>query len=190
MHLHLNITSMNKDDYKIVKRKIVFDSPKIRVVTSEIKLPNGVVANWYHITGDEIVAAVVVDDAQNIYLAREWRVAVEDFIYSLPAGATKANTEKERKQEINRELQEEIGFKAKNIEKLVEVYSNSHNNRKLHVYLATNLEKSSLEDDDSEIVGIEIVPLTKIIEFLTQDNIYTTGSTLAAIFLAMNRINL
>lgn len=175
----------SKTEYKVLEQHIVFDSPKIKVMTSSIKLPNGVETLWSHVTGDEIVAAVAVDAEDNIYLAKEWRIAAEDFIYSLPAGATEAKNEDERILEINRELQEEIGMKGNQIEKLTEMFSESHNNRKFHVYLVTDLEKSPLASDEAEIVGTHRIKIQEAIQFLTRKDIITTGTTLAGILLAL-----
>jgi len=106
---------------------------------ARVRLPNGKITKWGYIKLRDAVAIVAVDKKKNVYLTKQWRLAWKRNILSLPAGAVKSNaTEKERIQKVKQEMQEEIGFKAVKITKLVSSITHGSSIRsKFHIYLAT-----------------------------------------------------
>jgi len=180
---------LKKEDYKILERKIIGKSSKIDLVRKKIKLPNNKIVEWYHVEGADIVAAIVLTDNNKVILNKEYRVAADDIIVEIPAGKTNAKNEKERIKELNRELQEEIGYKAKKIEKLTTALRSPHNSRRVHIYLATDLEKSTLKPDSGELIETIKLPLEKAIETVTSEVCVTTYETIAGLLLAKEKLS-
>lgn len=87
-------------------------------------------------------------------MVRQYRIAVKESLLEIPAGLVEPG---ESPQEAaQRELQEEIGFKAQNMEYLLDAYASpGFTNEKLSLFLATNLEPSKLEEDSTEFITVE-----------------------------------
>ena len=87
-------------------------------------------------------------------MVRQYRIAVKENLLEIPAGLVEPG---ESPQEAaQRELQEEIGFKAQNMEYLLDAYASpGFTNEKLSLFLATNLEPSKLEEDSTEFITVE-----------------------------------
>ena len=84
------------------------------------------------------VAILALDDANRVLLIRQYRYAVGETIWELPAGMLEPGELPEACAE--RELEEETGYRAERIEPLCRFYSTpGATNEVLHVYLATGL---------------------------------------------------
>lgn len=104
----------------------------------------------------DAVAIVAVDSENFVYLVKQYRDAIEDFLLELPAGLVEEDENYE--ETAIRELQEEIGFSARKIKKLFEGYNSpGFCNEKSVIYLATDLFESKLpEDIDEEIEIVKV----------------------------------
>lgn len=80
----------------------------------------------------------------------------------------------------NREMQEEIGYKANHIEEILLHHSTGTINSKFYYFLAKDLELSKLPNPDGEdmIVSIHKIKLEKIKEMLKSGELPWTLSTL------------
>ena len=95
------------------------------------------------------VAILALDDANRVLLIRQYRYAVGETIWELPAGMLEPGEMPEVCAE--RELEEETGFRAAHLEPLCRFYSTpGATNEVLHVYWATGLTPggSRLEADE------------------------------------------
>jgi ADP-ribose pyrophosphatase len=95
------------------------------------------------------VAILALDDANRVVLIRQYRYAVGEMIWELPAGMLEPGELPEVCAE--RELEEETGYHAARIEPLCRFYSTpGATDEVLHVYLATGLTPggSRLEADE------------------------------------------
>jgi len=102
----------------------------------------------------DCIAVVVVDDQGNLLLVRQFRHAVGKFLLEIPAGGVDPG--EEPIDCVRRELQEEIGYLPKKIDKLGGFYSiPGYGTEYLHCYLATELVPSRLVAEDTE--NIELV---------------------------------
>jgi ADP-ribose pyrophosphatase len=101
------------------------------------------------------VVIVPIDPKGRLLLIRQWRRAVEEIILELPAG--KLEPEEDPLFCAQRELQEEVGYKAGRLTKLSSFYSApGFCNERLHLFVAQDLLPSTLAADDDE--GIDVVP--------------------------------
>ena len=89
----------------------------------------------------------------------------------------------------NRELQEEIGFGARKIEPLRNLYSGpSHMFSLMHVFVAEDLYPSKLEGDEPEPLELVHYPLAKIDELLASPD-FAEARNLSALFLLKAYLN-
>ncbi|MEA2482090.1 MAG: 8-oxo-dGDP phosphatase [Thermoleophilaceae bacterium] len=106
--------------------------------------------------------AVVAHDGEHLWLVRQPREAVEDYLLELPAGKLDEEGE-EPLATAKRELAEEIGKAARNWEHLATFYASpGFSDEEIHVFLATDLYDEQAHTDEIERIEIVTVPLAEI----------------------------
>ncbi|CAN5713405.1 NUDIX hydrolase [soil metagenome] len=130
--------------------------------------------------GSAVIVPVFAD--KTVALVKQYRHAAQKYLLEIPAGTL----EKDENPEMGarRELEEEIGITAENIEKLTEFYvSPGFLTEKMHVFLATNLTetKQSLEED--ELIEIEKITFEQAFEKIKNSEIQD-AKTIVGLILA------
>lgn len=126
----------------------------------------------------ECIAVVVVNEDGRVLLVRQFRYAVGKFLLEIPAGGIDQG--EEPLDAVRRELQEEIGYLPRRIEKLGGFYSiPGYGTEYLHCYLATDLVPSRLVAEDSEGIEIVEVPLEQIPQLIASGQICDAKSVAA-----------
>src|SRR5436190_11233489 len=106
--------------------------------------------------------AVVAHDGENLWLVRQPREAVDDYLVELPAGKLDEEGE-DALATAQRELAEEIGKAARSWEHLTTFYASpGFSDEAIHVYLATDLYDQQAHTDEIERIEIVKVPLAEI----------------------------
>ena len=109
----------------------------------------------------DCVAVVVIDEQDNVLLARQFRHAVGKFLLEIPAGGIDSG--EEPVDTVCRELQEEIGYFPRRIERLGGFYTTpGYGTEYLHCFLATDLLSSGLVAEDTESIELLRVPSEQI----------------------------
>src|SRR5205823_12691792 len=98
--------------------------------------------------------AVVVHDGEQVWLVRQPREAVGEYLLELPAGKLDEEGE-DALATAKRELAEEIGKAAKNWQHLTTFYASpGFSDEQIHVYLATDLYDEHAQSDENERIEI------------------------------------
>ena len=97
---------------------------------------------------------VPVFDDGTVALVRQYRHAAGKYLLEVPAGSLDEGEDPETG--ALRELEEEIGYRARKIEKIAEFYvSPGFLTEKMFVYLATELTETSQKLEEDELIEIE-----------------------------------
>ena len=105
---------------------------------------------------------IVAHDGEKLWLVRQPREAVDDYLLELPAGKLDEEGE-DPLATAKRELAEEIGKGAKTWQHLTTFYASpGFSDEEIHVYLATDLYDEHAETDENERIEIVTVPLAEI----------------------------
>lgn len=108
------------------------------------------------------VTMLPLDHEQNVWFIRQYRHSVGETILELPAGTLKPGEDPATG--ADRELQEEIGMRAGKLERLLSFWlAPGYSTEWMHLYLATELTPSTLEQDEDEIIAVEKVPLLRAV---------------------------
>jgi ADP-ribose pyrophosphatase len=106
--------------------------------------------------------AVVAHDGESLWLVRQPREAVCEYLLELPAGKLDEEGE-DALATAKRELAEEIGKAARTWQHLTTFYSSpGFSDEQIHVYLATDLYDEQAHTDEVERIEIVTVPLAQI----------------------------
>lgn len=113
------------EKYERLNRELVYAGAIINVYKDKIKVPNGSVANWDYIGHKGAAAALPVNDEGKIILVKQWRNALDRFTYEIPAGGLEG-IEEPMMECAARELEEETGYKAKELKQLLSQIGRAH----------------------------------------------------------------
>jgi len=106
----------------------------------------------------DCIAAVALDEQNNVLLVRQFRYPVGRFLLEIPAGGIDPG--EEPIDCVRRELQEEIGYLPRKIDKLGGFYAvPGYGTEYLHCFLATELVPARLVAEDTD--DIEIVRVSR-----------------------------
>ncbi len=111
--------------------------------------------------GSAVIVPVFAD--KTIALVKQYRHAAQKYLLEIPAGTLEKGENPETG--ARRELEEEIGVTAKNIEKLTEFYvSPGFLTEKMHVFLATDLTETQQNLEEDELIEIEKITFEQAFE--------------------------
>ncbi|HEY6188553.1 MAG TPA: NUDIX hydrolase [Pyrinomonadaceae bacterium] len=133
-------------------------------------------------------AIVAVFDDMTVALVRQYRHAVVRYLLEIPAG-TLASPERPE-EGAARELEEELGVVAAQLEKLSEFFvSPGFVEEKMWVYLATGLTETAQRLEEDEMLDIVRVPFTRALEMI-EDGEIEDGKTIIGLMLAATRLGI
>lgn len=167
---------------KILKSEILYAGRKFTVKRLTVELQPGVLVDWEVVDkGSNSVAMVPVDDQGNVYLVEEYFAATNERTLCLPKGTINAGETDE--EAALRELQEEIGVRGK-LTKLVSMsVSPGYLTQRTTVFLATDLEKSTLPREEEQYLEAVVMPFSEAISKIKSGEI-TEARTIGGLALA------
>jgi ADP-ribose pyrophosphatase len=121
-------------------------------------------------------AAVVPFDGYSVFLVRQFRVSIGKEVIELPAG--RLHEQEDPQTCAARELEEELGYRAKRL-KLVATYYSSvgFTNEKMHIFLGFGLKQIGRRLEADEHISMVRMPIRAIQESLSK-NAFEDAKTL------------
>ena len=173
---------MNKEI--TVNSEKIFEGKIINLRVDTVELPNKKYAKR-EIVEHRGAAGIVAIDNNEIILIKQYRKAVEDFIYEIPAGKLELN--EDPLSCANRELIEETGYCSNNIEKLTEFYTSpGFCNEKIYLFKATELKQVGNKLDEDEFIDVIRVSIEEAKEMIKQNKIMDAKTQLAILYIDSN----
>jgi ADP-ribose pyrophosphatase len=130
-----------------------------------VRLPNGKTAIREYLDHPGAVAVLASPAPGKILMVKQFRHPVREITYEIPAG--KLAMGENPLACVKRELEEETGFRAKKIKRLISFWPTAaFANEIIHIYLATGLVKGKQNLDEDEFLGCEAWPLAKILRYI------------------------
>jgi len=159
--------------------KLIHKGNLIELHNERVELPNGD-HTYFDIVkhpGGAVVAAINHND--EICLLKQWRHAVGEYIWELPAGCLEPD--EPPLETAKRELEEETGTLAKEWRSLGKIVSSpGFCNEVLHLYEARGLSRGQVNLDDAEQLEPYWLPLNTAYEMCDSATI-TDAKTLSAL---------
>ena len=149
---------------KWIRQKEIYQGKIFSLWGGEVSVDNGRVARREYIRHPGGVGIVPIMDG-NVILIRQFRIAIGREIIELPAGRLEPN--EEPMSCARRELEEEIGYRAKKLIPIASYYSSvGFTNERMYLFLAPDLEKTERALEADERIQEVIMPLETVKEKL------------------------
>lgn len=140
---------------KILSSEQIYDGKIVNLRVDTIELPSGNVTKREIMAHGGAVSVVPILPDGKIGMIRQWRSAVQEYLWELPAGGL----EKGEKPEdcAGRELIEEIGYKAGKLTLFFQCYlAPGYSSEMMYGFLGEDLELVGAQPEEDET--IELVP--------------------------------
>jgi ADP-ribose diphosphatase len=133
--------------------KTIFKGKVVTLNLETVTLPNGATVELEVVRHPGAAAIVPMRDERTVILIRQFRLAAGGFIYEIPAG--KLFLGEDPRLCAERELEEEIGYRAGKIERLETFFTApGFTDEVMHLFLATGLTKTKQNLDHDEVLEV------------------------------------
>lgn len=141
-------------DWKVLKREAIFTNPVLELSSEHLQREKGGEAHWTVVSVQDGVAVIPITEQGEVVLISQYRPAVRERLWELPAGRVEAH--ETPLQAGLRELREEAGFHAKSSRQLHTLTPLGGICRhRVHVILAEELELCPTAHEPHEDITID-----------------------------------
>lgn len=150
---------------EVLQSENIYQGRAFDVRRDQIRLPNGRTAAMDIVDHSQAVTILPVDAAGEIWFVRQYRHPIGELLLELPAGTLEANEDPQ--EAAGREIREEIGMAASELQLLSEFYlAPGYSTEYMYIYLATGLSPAPLDQDEDEYLFVEKIPTTEAYRML------------------------
>ena len=165
-----------------ISSRAIYSGRIIDVRVDTVRLQNGRESTREIVDHEPSICVVPVDTDGNVLLVRQYRKPTDGFLLEVPAGGIEAGETPE--QATLRELQEEIGHTADNLQPLSEFWlAPGWCSEYMYAFLATGLRPAELHSDEDEFIDVVRLPLAEVAEVIGRGDIQDAKSV-ASLLLA------
>lgn len=162
--------------------RTIFQGRIIRLTLEQVKLPNGAQAEFEIVHHPGGAAAVAIDADNKVCLLRQYRHALREWLWEIPAG--KLDPGESPLTTATRELEEEAGVRANSWESLGKVVSSPGVfTEAVHLFLARDLTHVAANAEAHEAFEVHWLPFAEALT-RAQNGEYTDGKTVIALLRA------
>jgi ADP-ribose pyrophosphatase len=174
---------------KVLSSELVYRGRALTIRKVGIEMPTGRRGTRVIIEHPGSVAVVPLLDDGRLVLIRQFRLAVGGVIWEVPAGHIERGEDPEAC--ARRELEEETGYRAGEVERLFEAYLSPGSSTELmRFFLATGLEKREQRTKEDETIVVEPVELASVARMIASNEIRDAKTIAAIAYLqAMGRLH-
>lgn len=177
---------MRKLEETVLSSEPVYLGKLIDLYTEQVELPDGGTSMREIVRHPGAVAMVPLTANDEVILVRQYRLAARRILLEIPAGTL--DPDEDPLTAAARELQEEIGCRPGKLEPLGgEFTAPGYTTEYIHLYLATDLETSTLAMDDDEFLEIVRLPLAEALRQVEAGEI-VDGKTIIGLLLTARRL--
>ena len=155
---------------KIIKEELIYKGSFLDIVNVDVTLPDGKNASRDIVKHPGATAIIAFLDEENIILVEQFRLALKRTMLEIPAG--KLNKNEVIIDCARRELQEETGYMAKNLEYLgCLATAPGFCDELIYLYKATDLSLGEKNEDEDEFTNVKIMNIAKVKELIRKGEI-------------------
>jgi ADP-ribose diphosphatase len=160
----------------------------IAVDSDTVRFPDGSVGELDMIRhpGASAILPFLTDPAgenPQLLLLSQYRYAAEQFLYEIPAGRLEPG--EDPRDCAVRELREETGCAARQLDFLVTIYTTpGFTDERIHLFMATGLERGATAHEADEFMTIETVTLSNALQLIREGRIPDAKTALGILYAA------
>ncbi|MFO0774991.1 MAG: NUDIX hydrolase [Nitrospiraceae bacterium] len=148
----------------------IYKGRVVHLHVDTVLLPNGVTVDLEVIRHPGAAAVVPLKSDGTVVLIKQFRHATGGFIYEIPAG--KLNPGEAPLACAERELEEEIGYRAGRLDLLSSIYTApGFTDEIIHIYRGTDLKRGQQHLDRDEVLEVVEMPLAEAIQMIQRGEI-------------------
>lgn len=155
----------------------LFNSQGWRVTLDTAPLPDGREKTMVRVHRCDAVHIIALPTPKTVLMLREFRPHYGTYIWMLPSG--KVDKEDEHATAAQRELQEETGMRAEEIQHWFTAHHSEGVAIGNHVYIARGLTPDPLPQDPGELIEVHELPFEEALENVLQSEKLHTISAMA-----------
>ncbi len=168
----------------INNHEILHEGRVFNLVKENYTLQNGVSAEMDFIQHPGAAAMVPMLNDNEVVLIKQYRHAIREFIWEIPAGTL--DPKEEPIDCANRELIEETGYSAADWHPLGTITPlPGCSDERIHIFLALDLQPAAQQLDDDEMIKVHKMNLGEALQMIVAGEI-RDGKTISGLFLAFN----
>ncbi len=172
-----------------ISSKDVFSGKLLEVSLDKVSLPSGRTARRevvHHPGGVVIIPILEENEGNKILMVKQFRQPIAKAIWELPAGTLEPG--ESARECAHRELVEETGFAAEDLDKKVELYTSpGYSDEVLAIFQATSLVEADIsaeETPEDETLVVRSFSVNDLLQRAIQGKI-RDGKTLAGLFFVL-----
>lgn len=175
------------DNEPTISSQHIFSGRIIDVHVDRVRLQNGRESTREIVEHAPSICVVPVDADGNVLLVRQYRKPTDEFLLEVPAGGIEEGETPE--EATRRELQEEIGHNAGDLEPLSAFWlAPGWCSEYMYAFLATDLRPADLDSDEDEFIEVIRVPLSEAPNLIARGEIQDAKSV-ASLLLAARTLD-
>jgi ADP-ribose pyrophosphatase len=175
---------MSPKPWKTLSSRSIYCNPWTSVREDVAELPNGATTIYGVVDCGDCVGVLPVFDDERVLMVRQYRyVFGENHRWEMPTGGVK--TGESLLEAAHRELREEVGYDASELEHLSTYYtSKSVMHEIAHLYIGRNLAKVVAVPDETEFLEVDIFPFARVLHMVLECEIRDSMTVLAVLHAA------
>ena len=180
---------MTEDKFyeKSIKSDTIYDGKILKLRVDTVELVNKKYSKREIVDHQKGVGIIAFDEDNKLWMVKQYRKAIDRVTLEIPAGLVESN--ELPIETAKRELQEEVGFYPEKISYLFDMHASpGFTNDKLSFFLANNLVKSELEQDEDENVEASLYEIDDLYNMIENGEL-TDAKSIIAILYAMKLKN-
>jgi ADP-ribose pyrophosphatase len=173
--------SVGEEKGRMLASRRIYDGSVLALDVDEVEEPGGVRAIREVVRHRGSVAALAVHDDGRVVLVRQYRYAVDEAVWELPAGRLDAG--ETPREGARRELEEEVGLRAAHLEPMSVFYTTpGFCDERMHLFRATGLSPVPPRPEEDERIEALTLSLEAARALVARGEV-REGKTLVALLL-------
>ena len=163
---------------KQIASKQIFDGKVVKLFVDDIELPNGKGAFREVVRHPGAVCVIPITDDGEVIMVKQFRYPFSSVLLEIPAGKLEPN--EDPLDAVKRELEEESGVVAENIEFIGMTYTTvAFTDEKIYTYMATGLTFKESHPDEDEFLEVVRLPLDTLVNMVMSGEIKDSKTQVA-----------
>jgi 8-oxo-dGTP pyrophosphatase MutT (NUDIX family) len=164
----------------ITEKQTVYQGPTLTVNQYHLRMPDGQEIIRDIVERPESVFILPVGQNDRVLLVKEYNLGAGQWQLTLPGGKVEHPPAVPLEEQAQRELRQEIGYRAGRLKKLIELYSHpGYIFHRVHIFLASDLAWDPLELEPHEEIHVQTYSLNDALDATLEDHRFDPEAALA-----------